>query len=322
MSQTISAQDVFRLIPHLSFNLQNYIKKASSILSLESRKNTVLLIDNQYILRTKKIKLHDFDDIGSCVNFKRAIDWIEKYKFVYHPQFIILEESVNSQGEKTEFLFYKKIQGTILKTIFPHLSKNDQISVAKQAAQVLYKLHQIPTPQIGFFYGQQFPAWFDFIRYWIDNQAKYITESEILTNKEINRIKQIFLIHKSLFSISRPFAVHLDFNSSNILINTKGEINCIIDWDNARGGDPILDLIYTTERAYNNRKYAEFTSSLLKEYLHISGIKNDQEFTLKYRLYSLFYAYKLLPVHVHHITDTHENVQELVKEVRQILKTF
>ena len=183
----------------------------------------------------------------------------------------------------------------------------------------MYELHQIPAPYYGFFSGQRFDSWNAFINYWIDKQSIYIQKNKTLSDEEISKVRFLFKKHNSLFTLLHPSTIHLDFSSSNILVDNRGNVNCIIDWDNARGGDPIIDVSYALERGYKTKNLSIFVDYFLDEYLKHSGENNRREFMLKYRLYSLFYAYKLLPVHTAHISNPRENVNDLTRYIRKIL---
>lgn len=319
MLSNISSRELRELYPNLPSLFNKYITDSSSISTMGGVQNAVFLIDNKSILRTRKIQLNSYDDIGSCGNFKKVVDHVSKHHFVYHPNNLILESSKGPKGDTVEFLLYRLSPGKSLSSLLPVLSNTDIIRFAKLTAKIMCKLHQIEAPNYGFFSGQNFSSWNNFINYWIENQSSYIQRHNILTDVEIEKAKQIFKTYRKLLNLARPATIHLDFSSSNILIDDQGKINCIIDWDNARGGDPIIDVSYTLEHTNKIKGLDIFKQSFLQEYMKYAGVINKSEFMLKYRLYSLFYAYKLLPVHSTHTSNQHENVEELSRYVRRII---
>lgn len=321
----LSSQKVMELYPSLPPSIQKLIGSSSAIEQLSGQMNTVLSIDDKYILRTKKIHLYDFDDIGGCDNFKSAIYHIDKHKFKYHPNNVILEKTTLSDDTTVEYLLYEKSSGitfnSYLKTKTHSNSKIESLVI--QSAQILAKLHQISAPQYGFFLGQQFNTWTDFIIYWIDKQSKYIKKNKTLTDEEISRVQSIFHANLRSLSIEHPSTIHLDLKSTNIIISPNGDkIECLIDWDNARGGDPVADVSYTIERIHESEGLSQFSPIFLEEYMRASNVLNRDEFMLKYKLYSLFYAFKLLPVHAMHTNQHNESVTNLTKYIRRILPSF
>ena len=319
MLSNISSRELHISYPHLPLSFKTYIPNSASISTMGGVQNAVFLIDNRYILRTRKIKLNPYDDIGSCGNFKKVVDHISKHHFIYHPNNLVLESSKGPGEDTVEFLLYRLSPGKSLNNLLPVLSRADIIRIAKLTAKIMCQLHQIDAPNYGFFKGQSFNSWNDFIDYWIKNQSLYIQKNKILTDEEITKVRRIFKKYRNLLTLDRPVTIHFDFNSSNILIDHQGKINCIIDWDNARGGDPIIDVSYTLERANKIKGSDIFCRSFFEEYMRQTAVKNKPEFMLKYRLYSLFYAYKLLPVHATHTSNQYENVKNLSQYVRKIL---
>lgn len=321
----LSSQKVLELYPSLPSSIRRLMSPSSIIEQLSGQMNTVLSIDDKYILRTKKIHLYDFDDIGGCNNFKLATDYVEEHKFEYHPNNIILKKVTLTDGTAVEYLLYDKSSGitfsSYLKTKTHSNSKVENLVI--QSAQLLAKLHRIPAPQYGFFWGQQFDTWTDFIRYWIEKQSKYIKKNKTLTDTEIACVKSIFNANLDNLSITHPSTIHLDLKSTNIIISPNGDkIECLIDWDNTRGGDPIADVSYTIERIHENEGLSRFSPLFLEEYMRASNVLNRDVFMLKYKLYSLFYAYKLLPVHAMHTSQPSESVVSLTKYIRKILPSF
>src|SRR3990167_2760713 len=108
MPSYITSQEVLALYPRIPSSLKSYITRSTLITSFDGTQNTVFFIDDKYVLRTRKIQLYPFDDIGSCGNFKIAIEHIDKYHFIYHPNHLVFEQLIGPGGEAVEFLLYKR----------------------------------------------------------------------------------------------------------------------------------------------------------------------------------------------------------------------
>ena len=223
-----------------------------------------------------------------------------------------------TNGEIVEYLLYKKNPGTILSDCMKTWSSSKVENTIRQIAKIMSQLHRIDAPYYGFFHGQQFSSWSDFIFYWLNKQEPYIRKSETLTNEEILQVKSIFARNKHALSLTSPVVTHLDLKPENILIASNGVIDCIIDWDNARGGDAIADVSYTIEFIFKESELTDFSPIFLDEYKKAAEIQNWDDFMLKYRLYSLFYAYKLLPVRVARVSQK-KTISNLIQNVREMI---
>lgn len=323
MRKLLTTQKVLELYPSLPTSIRTLLSSSSIIEQLSGHINTVLLIDDTYVLRTKKIHQYDFDDIGGCENFKATIDHIDTYNFKEHPNHIILEAVASTDGKTTEHLLYKKNPGVTFDIYRQTHSNTEMVHIVLQIAQLISKLHHIQAPHYGFFKGQQFNTWTDFILYWIDKQSVYIKKNKTLTDAEIAQVKSIFNKYIKVLTLSHPSVIHMDLNSTNFLISPEHKkVECIVDWDNARGGDPVADVSYMLERVSNGEGFSEFAPVLLKEYMRVSETANPDEFMLKYKLYSLFYAFKLLPVHATHASYQNESTLDLSRYVRKMISSF
>ncbi len=313
----ILPEDIFRMNPHMPPDLKTYIRNAKKISILQGRLNQVFLLDQNYILRTKKIHISTHDDIGGCLNFKEAVDLLEQKGFSFHPHILLSSGPEDHQSQMHEYLLYQHIKGTPLSSVFHTLSDTHIAHVAKNTAQLMSSLHTISTPQFGFFHGERFPSWIDYIEHWLKHQTPYILNNSLLSRDEVIKIQHIFKKNRTCFNIN-PFVVHLDFRPSNLIVDEKMTVISIIDWDNARGGDPIADVAYTLTRAFKDDAFTTFSHHFLKEYLSVTNV-DKSKFAIKMKLYQLFYAFKLLPVHAIHTSDTNESPVNLAKEIRTIL---
>lgn len=313
---TAASADLLATYPHLSDPFKEIIASARNIRLLGQTLNSVYTIDDRYILRRKNIVLQPYDDIGSCANFAAALSHLKKNGFDVCPRNARLETTATSTGQEEDLLLYEFSKGKELSRIIPRNSA-EELSYAKQIGQFLARLHTIKAPQYGFFHGQQFSSWYGFISHWLEHQAVYIKRFGILDAEIIDRIGRIFSSFQPLFEKVTPVTIHMDLSAANILVNGQ-HIDCVIDWDNARGGDAAYDVSYALKRAFRSSP-EEFKEVMLNTYLAESPAQDRKTFMQKYELYSLFMAYKLLPVHYTHASLTGESTENLVAEIKDAL---
>lgn len=312
---TTAATALLETYPRLPETLKEIISRARTIRLMSKTLNSVYIIDDRYVLRMRSIKLQPYDDIGSCANFAAAVTFLRRRGFTACPQTASLETTVSAAGTKEQLLFYPFVTGEPLTQVVA-ADTSRETEFAGQVGLLLAGLHAVETPHYGFFEGAQFPSWDDFVFYWLENQTFYIKKFGILDRNTIDRVLALFHSYRAVLHAVKPHAIHMDLSPANILVS--GPDIHVIDWDNARGGDPAFDISYTLARAF--RHYSkEFRNTLLRAYFAESQTRDTDGFMLRYDLSSLFMAYKLLPVHYTHTSLTGENTKDLVGEIGKLL---
>jgi aminoglycoside phosphotransferase (APT) family kinase protein len=179
----------------------------------------------------------------------------------------------------------RKLRGTSLED--SKLSEADTRVVVIQAGKILAKIHSITTQKFGRLYEGGVGGHEDWESYMLRHtraqQIKGLLESAKrigVLKKKIERALQILIDYSDMYSDASPHLLHGDFGPKHILVD-EGHITGIIDFENAKSGDPMHDFAWWSYFE-KNRPPLEW----LKEgYQKV--VKLPDNFKLKLRLYRL-----------------------------------
>lgn len=196
---------------------------------------------------------------------------------------------IKDAGDIT-FCVEEKIEGEPLSKIMRILDPDVFKSLIVQSGEILSKINSIAVEGFGSLNADvKFKTWEDFI-FSFEKRRNGIIEGGQkvgVTAGQIDRGFQILHSHQSLFSLPEARLLHGDFSPKHLLVK-DGKITGIIDFENAKGGDPVRDI------AWVNYFYEDsFPLEYLKEGYTDKSIF-DENFDLKLKLYKLHLGLDLL----------------------------
>src|SRR3989339_802750 len=205
------------------------------------------------------------------------------------PKVLLIEEA-SSGPQNLTFCVEGKIEGEPLLSLMGSMDKSAFKSIASEAGEILSKIHGIVVDKYGPQDGSRFfETWGDYI-FNIEKRRLGITTATNLMGIESGLISESFKLlweNKEMFQINKAHLLHGDFSPKHILI-ADGHVTGILDFEDAKGGDPVRDL------ARLNFFYGDsFPIEWLK-----AGYQNkdifDKNFDLKMKLYRLHLGLDLL----------------------------
>lgn len=159
---------------------------------------------------------------------------------------VLLLESASTETEELTFCIEEKIEGKPLKELLKTLDSETLKAILVQSGEILSRIHSLETDRFG-------P---------LDRQVFYHSWTEYLFRKEENRreiieygakvgllpdvVDKAFSIQKQnlgVLEIQIPYILHGDFSPKHILTNGK-TVTGIIDFEDAKGGDPVRDIAW------------------------------------------------------------------------------
>jgi len=196
------------------------------------------------------------------------------------------------------YLITTFIEGIALHHIFSSLSYESKLSIASQLGKVVKALHAIPTPHSD--HSQNWKSFVAFLqKRYSKCQAKQ-THWNCLTKELIDQIYS-YIGDQTKFShflekVTRqpPVYVHSDLTSEHVLLkqDTNGEwtITGIIDFGDAKWGDPYFDLIPLHGLFLCDK---ELLKCFLASYGGIFTDLSVEEFTFHCMTYTLLFEFNV-----------------------------
>ena len=203
---------------------------------------------------------------------------------------VLLIEQAPSESENLTFCIEEKIEGEPLLSLMDSMDKSTLKSIASEAGEVLSKINGISVDNFGPLDGSRFfKTWGDYI-FNIEKRRGGITAAGKLVGLRTSLINKAFeLLRKNeeMFQIKDAHLLHGDFGPKHLLI-MDNHITGILDFEGAKGGDPVRDL------AWLNFFYSDsFSIDWLKVGYENKDIFN-KDFDLKMKLYRLHLGLDLL----------------------------
>jgi aminoglycoside phosphotransferase (APT) family kinase protein len=198
------------------------------------------------------------------------------------PKVLLIEESLSNPDNLT-FCVEEKIEGEPLGEIMESLDRETFHSLISEAGEMLSKIHKITVDNFGPLDPKRsLKTWEDFIfrlekrKRGVLSAGKHMGIDSELINKAFGILRR----NERLFHLNEAHLIHGDFSPKHLLV-VNNHINGIIDFEGAKGGDPVRDLAWLNYFYYNS-----FPFDWVKE-----GYRNksvfDKDFDLKMKLYRL-----------------------------------
>jgi aminoglycoside phosphotransferase (APT) family kinase protein len=196
---------------------------------------------------------------------------------------VILVERVFEKKDSITVCVEEKIDGKPLKKLMGKLDEPTLKSIISEAGNILSKIHSVKLEGFGEL-GRDIP-YRDWGEYVLRSERKLdrIIEASKNIGIEVSMIKkaiEILKSHSSVYSKIKPYLLHGDFSTKHFLIRNNNIVG-IIDFENAKGGDPVLDF------AWLNYFYGKvIPTNWLKDGYTNKNVFYDN-FKLKMKLYRL-----------------------------------
>jgi aminoglycoside phosphotransferase (APT) family kinase protein len=163
------------------------------------------------------------------------------------PEVLLIEE-VEDEGKKVTVSVETKLSGKPLGDL--DLSEEDRRVVVQEAGEILAKIHSIAPQKFGRLYGGGVgghESWESYMfRPLRAQQVKGLLESAErvgIPKIQIDQALQILASHTEQYRDTTPHLLHGDYGPKHILIE-GGNISGILDFENAKSGDPIYDFAW------------------------------------------------------------------------------
>lgn len=244
---------------------------------------------------------------------KWAIEKCEKVG-VPVPKILLLEDSFDS-GHKISICIETKIPGEVLRDLLETSTNDEKKKFVRKTGAPLAQIHTIKTDGFGDI-DKNGSSPFKKMGEWIADREKskeymkQVAKRNGISKNSIENIFETLKTHSSLFENVQSRLLHNDYSPFHIFYD-KGEISGIIDFEVARGGDPIQDFA---------RWDYYYSDTLPLEWLK-EGYTNkslfDHNFEVKLNLYKLIIGYILL---YHH--DELGNVRGIEIDTKNLEKSL
>ncbi len=203
---------------------------------------------------------------------------------------VLLIDKVLTEDKQLTFCIEEKLEGVPLKLLMKTSEKKDLKPLITEAGEILSKIHSVKVESFGNLKNNlQHKTWGDFIFHLehikekIIDSAKKADISSILINETFLLLRK----YDEMFQLNQAKLLHGDFSPKHLLVKDNHIVG-IIDFENAKGGDPIRDI------AWVNYFYGE---SFSIEYLKLGYSDKsifDNNFDLKMKLYRLHLSLDLI----------------------------
>jgi fructosamine-3-kinase len=159
--------------------------------------------------------------------------------------------------------------------------------VVKELGHQLALLHQLHTDGCGEILLDSSdvkkikatqPDWQAFILTRLDEHLSVCRKNNYLTASDCENSRAIFSALSGEICLIEPRLLHCDLGSKNIIVKSDGSI-CILDWEDAIGGDPIFDIAMWGSFMLNQDKLDRFLAG------YYWNTMQPYDFQLKYYLY-------------------------------------
>jgi aminoglycoside phosphotransferase (APT) family kinase protein len=188
-------------------------------------------------------------DWGSFKKEKWAFEESGK-KGVPVPKVLLVEDSTDG-GKFTSVCVLSKLPGHPLdqrEVTSPDEDRKYLSGIIRKAGSILSKLHQVETIGFGEINenGQgEFETFYDsLVSSLLDTERldKVITHNNLPPNL-FNKAMQILKSHQDILTAIKPHLLHGDYGPKHIMVDGD-QITGILDFGNARSGDPALDFAW------------------------------------------------------------------------------
>lgn len=151
---------------------------------------------------------------------------------------------LNTPLKNNGIILMEYIDGKQAEKVFLNSSKKIKIKITKNSGKLIKKLHNLVIPKFWIHHKHEIKNKKEWLR-WIKIRInKYLTFSKENLDKQYyiflkKELEELFV----LLNYKMKFVpMHWDFHLGNILVNKKGDIKGIIDFDNILKGDSLAEL--------------------------------------------------------------------------------
>ena len=230
---------------------------------------------------------------------------------------VLLIEKTKKDKESLTFCVEEKIEGEPLKKIMNKISKKELQSIISEAGKMLSQIHTVKVNRIGGFdRNESYGSWDEYIINKTTKRKEKILVAAKKAGIKANLLEDAFSIlsrNKKHMRISTPKLIHGDYSLKHFLVR-KNHIVGIIDFENAKGGDPIFDFAW-----FNFFNGNEIPIEWLKQGYNNRRVFNKY-FDIKMRLYRLNLALILIDYYVSEKNTSGVNYTK--KKLLEILNNF
>lgn len=203
---------------------------------------------------------------------------------------VLLIEQASSESKKLTFCIEEKMGGVPLKNLMKSMDKETLKPFITEAGRILSKINSLSVEMFGLQDGSDaYETWKDFI-FNLENKRDKIVKAGKTVGADIGLIDRAFFLlreNEEIFDGVEPKLLHGDYSPKHWMVKDN-KIVGIIDFEGAKGGDPIRDIAWVSY-FYND----SFPIGWL-----IEGYENkelfDKNFDLKMKLYKLHISLDLL----------------------------
>jgi aminoglycoside phosphotransferase (APT) family kinase protein len=208
---------------------------------------------------------------------------------------VLLIEQASSESKKLTFCIEEKMDGVPLKNLMKSMDKETLKPFITEAGRMLSKINSLSVEMFGLQDGSDsYKTWKDFI-FNLENKRDKIIKAGKTVGADNSLIVKAFLLlreNEEMFDAVEPKLLHGDYSPKHWMVKDKivkdKKIVGIIDFEGAKGGDPVRDIAWVS---YFYSK--AFPIEWLTE-----GYENkelfDKNFDLKMKLYRLHISLDLL----------------------------
>lgn len=213
------------------------------------------------------------------------------------------------------FSIEEKIPGVPFRDIKEKLDKVKARKIVTEAGLILSIIHSIEAPGFGSLAENNlYENWRDLVLEIERNPKNSIQyKHEIVDQEKIDKAIEILRQNIKYFDIKKPQLLHSDFGTKHWLIH-KGKISGILDFEGAKGGDPMYDFAWVNF-FYSNSVPVKW---LLEGYKNREDVEKDFDYKLK--LYNLLLSLRLLEYYISE--DNWGGINHCVNQLDKTLKLF
>jgi aminoglycoside phosphotransferase (APT) family kinase protein len=157
---------------------------------------------------------------------------------------VLLIEQVSSGSENPTFCVEEKIEGEPLTALMGTLDKDILKSIISESGKILSKIHGVTVDSFGHLDGTtSFKTWQDYIFSMMERKGRIVEVGKRIgiDSGLIDKAFRLLGENKEIFQIEKPKLLHGDFSPKHLLVKDN-HITGIIDFESAKGGDPVSDL--------------------------------------------------------------------------------
>lgn len=224
---------------------------------------------------------------------------------------VLLVENLEHEGEKLTFCVEERIKGEPLLDIRDSLSKDAMKKYIFEAGVILSNIHSVRVDGFGNFdKNTPYNKWSEYILEPLRkiDRIKEVAKDVGIEEKLITNVASALKDNVEIFDNTTPQLLHGDFSIKHLLVKNN-KIVGIVDFENAKGGDPVFDL------AWFDYFYGE---DIPREWIR-KGYSNkkifDKDFDKKMFLYQLYLGLIFLDYY-----ESEKNVAGLEHARKKLIK--